>query len=284
MTCTSRSSKRLPFSRSTAAKGIGRHVVDPWPASSHEPTAPIGDRLTYSGGCKAGLGWYALVSAGSGNQYPNVVGWKVAQTDVRVCHNDSQEAKNEVDAVTEDIALSALIMIIGEAHRNGDEQALFALSEALMQQRQSLEQSEQTMTRMRDELYQTSSALKSNETAALVMTYLPSSELGSVNLTAFATYQSLVPLHGATLAAATNYAAATKTLNWWVEQLETLERSAHNAGWDIREKRSAQELQSRDALRNAPKFRSDVPAVETDEERRMRDFMDALAAPGALNR
>ena len=195
---------------------------------------------------------------------------------------NSQEAQTEAEDAVEDISLLGWTFIIGEALRNEDDQALFALDEAMMKLRHPLEESEKTLKGMADDLFRQTNALQVEKLKQLVEIATPHTTGTGSNAVAFAFYQSLERIHGTLLTAARNYSTASETPAYWAYQLKQLEDSANDAAWYVARKRAAQRLQQQQQIEAAKQFRSEAPVVETEKERQAREFMERLRDPNTL--
>lgn len=204
------------------------------------------------------------------------------QSDADQVLRDSEEAQTEAEEAVEDISLLGWTFIIGEALRNEDDQALFALEEAMMKLPHPLEESEKTLKVVADDLFRNANALQIEKLKQLIQIAMPNLGGTGSNAVAFAFHQSLERLHGTLLTAARNYATASETPAYWAYQLKQLEDSANDAEWHVARKRAALRLQLQKQIEAAEQFRSEAPVVETEKERQSREFMERLKDPNTL--
>ncbi len=191
----------------------------------------------------------------------------------------SAQAKQEAEWATEDISLAAWTIIIGEAERLRDDDGLYAIDAALTQMREPLEASAKPLEDVANDLYRKAVPIDKASTEQLIRVYLPS--LTTVaNATAYAMHESLKKLNNTMTAAAATYKEVSELLAWWAARLRELEVLATEAAWDIRVERRALQLE----LERAKQFRSELPVVESEQERQAREFMKALTDPNALKK
>jgi hypothetical protein len=195
---------------------------------------------------------------------------------------NSQEAQTEAEEAVEDISLLGWTFIIGEALRNEDDQALFALEEAMMKLRHPLEESEKTLKGVAADLFRSVNELQVEKLKQLIQIATPSMGGTGSNAVAFAFHEALERLHGTLLTAARNYTTASETPAYWAYQLKQLEDSANDAAWYVARKNAVKRLQLQQQIEAAPRFRSEAPVVETEKERQAREFMERLTDPNAL--
>ena len=191
----------------------------------------------------------------------------------------SQEAIKEAEEATEDISVFGWFLLTGEAQRNEDAEALFAIDDTLTKMRRSLEKASKQLQGLSDDILRSAHSLE--EAKFKQYREISKSQFVSAGVE-FTLYVSLERLHGTVLESARNFATASQTLAYWADHLKPLEDKAYHAWWYVAKKRAVEQLQVQESLEAAKQFRSEEPVVETETERQSREFMNRLQDPNTL--
>jgi hypothetical protein len=152
---------------------------------------------------------------------------------------NSDEAKREAEATDEAISAFGLSIFIIEAERSGDDQALLAVSNTLIDLRHSLRATASEFTGLSVELTDQAVEVKTEISRRLNSILNPGAPTTASAGLAILMADALKKIHATITSAADNFIAAAKTLTDLVDELEPFEAGANNAAWDVRQKRAA---------------------------------------------
>jgi hypothetical protein len=156
---------------------------------------------------------------------------------------NSHEALRGAEAVDEDIHFAAWTIVINEAARNGDDQALLKLDDALTELHRSLDASATQLKDMADELDRRATALKKESINQRDQILQSTDVYGTASRAlAFAFHVSLDKLHASVSNSADNYAAASEKLAFWADGVKGFADATNSATWDVAQKRAAERL------------------------------------------
>ena len=201
------------------------------------------------------------------------------QHDADLVLQDSNDAIEAADYATEDISIFALSVALEKADRLSDEKMLFGIDVILTKMRTPLADSAGALEDLADKLFGQADDLMQGMYQQFVEILMPHQEGTADNAIAFALYRSLELIHGTILSASRNYKEASATLRFWALQLEKLAGSANDLAWFAARKHALLNYR----IAQAKQFRSLAPVVETTEQVRMREFMDALQNPRSFD-
>ena len=189
----------------------------------------------------------------------------------------SFEAKTEAETATEDIDLLGWGALVFGAIYKGDDAGLFQIDGTLSRLAQPLDSSAKTLQSVADGLYGQADALNGPLLEQLVGALTPNLMEGASNAIAGGLYVSLGPLQGTIRSGADNYAEAAFTLGSYAERIRQIARLANDSAWNLRQARARLQFD----VDQAKRLKSWAPpAGESEDQRKMREFMDRLTGPG----